>query len=421
MPQRWDSYSDQPKMIHDKAEKRRIYRSVVWDFFKMLATNLLIFPIAWLFYLLIPAKKQTINTDNFFGISINADKNPQDTRQLIDDLQVNTLLIRMPLHDVENLSDYVAFAQQYSDKNLIINILQDRRHVEDHALLAQSLDHIFQQFSPLTQRFQIANAVNRKKWSIYSIDEYLKVYKVAQSLKKTKYPKLILLGSSIIDFEYYFTIRSLFNFQSIYYDQFSSLLYVDRRGNPENTQLGLDIRKKLYLLQAIIRLSRKASSDIVITESNWPIKNTHPYAPTSETECVSLEDHANYLVRYYLLVLSTGVVKNIYWHQLIAPGYGLIDNRDGQLKKYPSYYAFKTMLNVLQGSHFMELEQQGDLYHMSFQGKGGEQNIQVIWALQSTTINTQGKQIILRDGQEVSHDEMLVGESPIYLLDTRST
>ena len=103
----------------------------------------------------------------------------------------------------------------------------------------------------------------------------------------------------------------------------------------------------------MLRLSPKSSTDIIITETNWPIKNTAPYAPTSEKECVSLESHANFLVRYYLLALASGVVKKVYWHQLIAPGYGLIDNREGKLIKYPSFYAFKNMLSVLQGAEFI--------------------------------------------------------------------
>lgn len=411
MTLRWDSFSDQPEVIRDKAYKRRIYKAVAWDFIKMLGANLFIFPLATLFYLLTPSKKISIDHANFFGLSINLDKNPHQTRKLIDDLTVDTLLIRLPLHDIENLSAYTEFVQQYRDKNLLINILQDRRHIENLPLLQQSLDQIFHHLSPLTQRFQIGNAINRKKWAIFSMDEYLRFYKVAYDLKQKKYPQLTLLGSAVIDFEYYFTIRTLFNFYRLRFDQLSTLLYVDRRGAPENTQAGLDLIKKLKLLQSIARLSPKTNADIVITETNWPIENTHPYAPTSGKECVSLDDHANYLVRYYLLALASGVVKNIYWHQLIAPGYGLIDNRNG-LVKYPAYYAFKTLLSLLKQTQFIELKQQQGLYQARFQGKV---IIDVYWSLKPITLNSKGKKIILRDGQEVSQDEILIGKSPVYL------
>lgn len=413
MSLRWDAFSDQPKMIHDKAYKRRIYKAVVGDFFKMLGVNLVIFPLASLFYLLVPKKNIVIKQSSFFGMSINLDKNPDQTRELVDDLEVDNLLIRLPLHDIENLPTYIEFAQQYSDKKLLINILQDRRHVEDLVLLQQSLDKIFNQFLPLTQHFQIANTINRKKWGIFSMEEYLRFYKVAYDLKQRKYPQLVLLGAPVIDFEYYFTIRALFNFHRLRFDQLSSLLYVDRRGAPENTQAGLDLIKKLHLLQSIARLSPKTNTDIIITETNWPIKNTAPYAPTSNSECVSLEDHANYLVRYYLLALASKVVKQVYWHQLIAPGYGLIDNRDKQkLQKYPAYYAFKTMLSVLKHATFIELKQDNDLYHVRFQGK---KKIDVYWALQPTQLDTVGKTIVLRDGKVIRQEKTLVGESPLYI------
>ena len=336
----WDHYSDQPAVIKDRALKKQIYKQVRWDSFKMLFTNVVMYPICLINYLLFPIKKIPTDTETFFGMSINLDKNPEQTHALVHDLGVNNLLIRMPLSDIENIEKYVEFAKQYQDKNLLINILQDRRHIEDSALLKTSLEQIFTRFSSLTHRFQLGNAINRKKWAIFSMDEFLRFYKIGFDLRNEKFPELKLLGSSVIDFEYYFSIRTLFNFYKIRFDQFSSLLYVDRRGAPENSQMGLDLTKKLHLMQAMLRISLKSSKEIVITEINWPISNTAPYAPTSENDCVDLETHANFLLRYYLLALASNVVKNVYWHQLIAPGYGLIDNRNDELVKYPAYQTF---------------------------------------------------------------------------------
>ncbi len=93
---KWDHYSDQPEVIKDRALKKRIYKSIRWDSLKMLLTNIFVYPIAYGFYLLSPAKEKQVDTSTFFGMSINLDKNPEDTRQLIDDLAVNNLLIRVP-------------------------------------------------------------------------------------------------------------------------------------------------------------------------------------------------------------------------------------------------------------------------------------------------------------------------------------
>lgn len=417
---KWDHYSDQPEVIRDKALKKKIRQRTRWASLKLLIVNLLIYPVSYFLYRVIPPQKQKVNVSEFFGIGINLDKEPTKTKGLIDQLEVDNLLIRIPLEHIENLSAYLEFVRQFKDKNLVINILQDRRHVEDLKLLEQSLDKIFCEFSGLCERFQIGNAINRKKWAFFSMDEYLAFYKVAYTLKKQKYPKITLLGSSIIDFEYYFTIRTLFNYHKLYFDQCSSLLYVDRRGAPENTQMGLDLSQKLNFLQMLLRLSPKSGTEIIISETNWPIKNTAPYAPTSEKECVSLEDHANYLVRYYLLALASGVVKSVYWHQLIAPGYGLVDNRSEKLIKYPAYYAFKTLLSLLNGAEFLDLKISGKQYHASFHHQDKKQDIEIYWGLETFTIQTSGKMIIRRDGVKMPPaDELQVDGSPIYLLTER--
>lgn len=414
---KWDYYSDQPEVIKDKAFKQSIYKASRRDSLKMLAINLLVFPVSFLFYLIFPAKKIHVDTSDFFGMSINLDKNPQQSRALIDELQVNNLLIRVPLSDIQNLPAYVSFASDYKDKNLLVNILQDRRHIEDLALLKQSLEQIFEAFSPLTKRFQIGNAINRKKWGFFSMDEYLAFFKVAHDLKKQRFPELLLLGSSIIDFEYYFTIRTLFNRYKIYFDQCSSLLYVDRRGAPENPQMGLNLIGKLQFLQSILRLSPKSGKQIIITETNWPISHTAPYAPTSEKECVSLDDHASFLVRYYLLALASGVARQVYWHQLIAPGYGLIDNREGELIRYPAFFAFKNMLQQLQHMSFVSINKHSDYYSVLFQHNNSERTLKVCWSLDSAVINTQNRQIISRDGKRLkAANTTRIGHAPIYLL-----
>ena len=255
------------------------------------------------------------------------------------------------------------------------------------------------------------------------MDEFLRFYKIGFDLRNKKFPEIKLLGSSVIDFEYYFSIRTLFNLYKVRFDQFSSLLYVDRRGAPENTQMGLDLTKKLQLMQAMLRLTPKSSNEIVITETNWPITNTAPYAPTSEDDCVDLESHANFLVRYYLLALSSRVVKNVYWHQLIAPGYGLIDNRGDTLIKYPAYLAFKTMLLQLRESHFVDISSKNGTYCTTFSkniSDNHEVKTEVFWSVtetnQSKNIDNKTQKLINRDGVKEQGTSFTVSPSPVYLI-----
>ncbi len=93
------------------------------------------------------------------------------------------------------------------------------------------------------------------------------------------------------------------------------------------------------------KLSPKSNDKIYITEVNWPLSNTAPYAPTSEKECVSNEKYSKYMLKYLSIAKKSKKIQKVFWHQLIAPGYGLVDNRDGKIVKLPQFYALKEVLN----------------------------------------------------------------------------
>jgi hypothetical protein len=365
----WDHFSDQPYPIRDKKAKKEIYEKTIFDTLKLLFVNILLFPFILIrFFISLFETKQT-NRENFFGmgISLGTDK------KLVDELGIEELLIRLPLSDIENLDKYKTFIEQFKEYNILVNILQDRRHVENKEKLKESITAIFKTL-PIKQ-YQIGNAINRKKWAFFTMDEYMKFYKTVQDIRDEEFQDIKLIGSSVIDFEYHFSVRTLFNFYKIHYDKFSTLLYVDRRGSPENSQMGLDLVKKIKLLYAMVTLSPKSSNDIVITETNWPITGTAPYAPTSEKECVSLEDYSLYMVLYYLLALSTGMIEKVYWHQLVATGYGLVDERDKN--KYLAFEAFKVMIALLKDAKLVEFDFKDEIKYMKFEK---DKTIEIYWS-----------------------------------------
>ena len=410
-PFSWDHNSDQPYQLKDRTFKKAMRKKELISLIGTLLSTLLIAPIAILLQTFIP--KRSITTQHFFGMSINLDKNPEITKSLIDELGIDTVLIRFELWEMDNINTYFTFTKQYQDKKIILNIMQDREHVEDLALLKKDLTIIFEKFSPYVASFQIGSTINRAKWGFFSVREYLRFYQVAYELKQ-QFPKIKLLGPSVIDFEYHFTIHALFNFFRLKYDAISTLLYVDRRGAPENAQLGYDLLKKIKLLDALALLSPKTKRKIYITETNWPISNTAPFAPTSEHECVDEESYANFMVRYYLLAFASQKIDAVYWHQLIAPGYGLIDNRDG-IRKRSAFDAFKTMLMQLENMQFVNYTEQNDYFTLTL--KSNTQHLQIHWALQkqnSPLLTPTG--YISRDGQHVTDTEVYVGPAPIYLI-----
>ncbi len=373
----WDHNSDQPHIIKDKKFKKTIYKKAALNQVLTILTTIMIAPLVALSYLVFQ-KKSKIDTKAFFGMSVNLDKNPTESVALIEELGVNSLLIRLPLWEMKRLDAYVSFVAAFKEKDIMINILQDRENIENLSLFENNMKKIFNAFASV-KKFQIGNAINRKKWAFYTIKEYLRFYQVAQKVRDEAYHDKQLLGSSVIDFEYHYTIRSLFNFFPIKYDIFTSRLYVDRRGSPENSQMGFDLKKKIALLKAIMILSPKSRNRLFITETNWPLKGTAPYAPTSEKECVSPDDYALYMVQYYLIALATKQVERVYWHQLIAPGYGLVDNREG-IQKYPAFKAFKTMLSLLKGMKLLERDFKSEIKSLHFQSPN--KHLMIYWSKQ---------------------------------------
>ena len=95
------------------------------------------------------------------------------------------------------------------------------------------------------------------------------------------------------------------------FNVFSSLLYVDRMGAPENRQFGWDLQRKASLLKAVVDTCGMGKKPLRITEMNWPLKGTGKYSPVSGKPNVSEEDQADYLVRYYVLSLASGFIRRI--------------------------------------------------------------------------------------------------------------
>ena len=337
----WDKYSDQPYIITDKKFKKLQKKKFLLEYLKMLIVFMTILPIffVWQFLMRYPKVQMQL------GIGVNLDKGDIQY-DLVEELGVKELLLRMPLWDMDGIDEYVDFAKGFgSDKNIVINILQDREHVENLELLRADVKIIFRKFQSISSEYQIGNATNRTKWGFFAVSEYLNFYQVAQRVRDQHFPALKLIGPSVIDFEYYYTASSLFNLKNIKFDKLSSLLYVDRRGAPDKRQYGFDFKNKINFLASMVHLSTKANNEIYITEANWPLKNTAPYAPTSEKECVSESDYSQYMQDYIKIAKDTNKIDKLYWHQLVAPGYGLVDNRDGVVRKTLAFYKFKQLIN----------------------------------------------------------------------------
>ncbi|RUM64496.1 MAG: hypothetical protein DSZ05_07405 [Sulfurospirillum sp.] len=342
-PFHWDGYSDQPYPLKDKRYKKTMRRRYLKDYLPLLAINLLFYPLS---LLAMPFMKSETVAKDIYGMGVDLDKGHVQF-DLIEELGVEHILVRVPLWEMARIDAYRDFIRKWNaaGKTVLVNILQDREHIEDRMLLEKDIVLLFEKLSPFVSEFQAGNAINRTKWGFFSMEEYLGWYARIQQIRDRAFPRLKLVGSSVIDFEYHYTVRTLFNRYKVHYDAFSALLYVDRRGAPQNAQMGIfDTKRKIDLLYAMVRLSPKSENKIYITEVNWPLSGTAPWAPTSERECVGEEAYAVFMKEYFEIAEKTGKIARIYWHQLIAPGYGLVDNRDGKIRKTEAFYRFKEMI-----------------------------------------------------------------------------
>lgn len=346
-PSWWDEYSKQPYKLA-MAQKPRLSRANFTEYLKVAISTFIKAPQILRHYYSAKAEPHNnLSAKDFIGLGISADDGYQNqTVDLIEELGVKRLLLRIPCWKLDELDQYLEFANRFAERELLINILQDREAVADPEKWESSLEMIFTSFASMTSYFQIGNAVNRTKWGCAHIGEYLALLEIAEQVR-SRHPGVQLVGSSVIDFEPLATLRTLWNRKVYRLDQVSALLYVNRRGSPYGRQYKyFDLQNKLRLLNAIVHSGNRNNAGLWITEVNWPLLNTKPYTPNSghPSRTVDEATQAKYLTQYFQIAYQTGWVDRVYWWELINPGCGLIDHREGSLRKMASYFAFKELL-----------------------------------------------------------------------------
>jgi len=345
---------------------------------------------------------------------------PEAHLREIDGLGVGPILLRLhPWESDHGEEERLAEGLVSRGHELAFVIPQNRDLVRDRARWRASIVELAARFRPYGRHFQIGQAINRSKWGIWTHGEYVDLYLEATEILR-KIEGVEVLGPSVIDFEFQ-ALLSLVNrgTPGLHFDIVSSLLYVDRRGAPENRQMGLDTVDKVALLRAIAEIGRNSSERCWITEVNWPLWEG-PHSPAGKTVSVGEDEQANYLVRYYLLALGTGLVERVYWWRLIARGYGLISpSSDGSLRRRPSWYALRTLIDQVAGASFegpLSAPVGAFLYHFTRSGD----DIVVGWSVSkgvTATLPRPAAEALSRDGLSLAvptGTEVELGTSPVY-------
>ncbi len=350
----WHAPSEQPYVVPDKALKRSLQRAALDDYLKALGTSLWFSPIIAARYFAIRAghvpkgwAKPSPVPKEFLGFAVGLQSCPwQRLAEEIHTIGAKHILLRIPVWDLQFLQDYVDFIQAIPQCEVVVCIMQDREHIIDHVRWRRALSSIVAATWTRVKQFQIGQGSNRTKWAFFSMGEYLALAEQASFLRD-QYEGIELIGPGVLDFELIPNMRALIHQFDINFDAIASALYVDRRGSPRNKQMGVfDLTAKIQALAAVAACATKSKRRLWITETNWPLKHQGEFSPTSENECVSEEDYDQFMQHYIIDAWKTQLVERVYWWQLVAKGYGLIDYRNGDLYYRPAYASFKYMLEA---------------------------------------------------------------------------
>jgi hypothetical protein len=340
---------------------------------------------------------------------------------MVEELGVRHVLLRLhPWEEDHTAEEELARELHGMGCELTFALPQNRDLVRDPARWRRSLEGLAPRFVPYGTRFQVGQAINRSKWGIWNLAEYVELVRSASEVLR-RHPGVEILGPSVIDFEYHVTAAAVnLRRPGLRFDAVASLLYVDRRGAPENRQAGFDTVDKVVLLKAIADTGRNSAGRSWITEVNWPLREG-PHSPAGRSVSVDEESHADYLARYYLLALGTGLVERVFWWQLVARGYGLVDPADpAHPRRRPAFFALKTLLRELDGCRLEEVTAAPPPARLYRFRRPDGREVVVAWSAEGTaraTLHRPAASAVGRDGQELpvpAGVEVDLGASPVY-------
>ena len=347
----WDRLSDQPHQHAGRAQRLAVRLADAGDHARSVAAALAAAPRIWRRYRQLAGDvRREPHPWQGVGVALRPhEEDPEGLLAAIEELGVGPLLLRLhPWQREHDAEERLAARLAEAGHELTFALPQTRELVRDRERWRSAVEELSERFRPYGRRFQVGQAINRSKWGVWTYGEYLELAAAAAEVLRRR-PGTEVLGPAVIDFEPHATAAVLNRRRpAVRFDAVSSLLYVDRRGAPENRQLGLDTAGKVALLHAIAETARNGAGRTWITEVNWPLWEG-PHSPAGRDVAVDEETQADYLARYYLLALATGMVERVFWWQLAARGYGLLDPGETGLRRRPAFRAMRTLVRHLEG------------------------------------------------------------------------
>lgn len=297
-------------------------------------------------------------------------------------LEVSRVLVRVhPWEDLDPAAHDLVSRLVDQKIEVVLALPQNRDLVRDPKRWQSAVGEIAHKVAKEVGQYQIGQAVNRSKWGLWKTADYLDLFVRAGAAVREARPDAELLGPAVIDFEPHATAALLnWDGDGLEFDIVSSLLYVDRRGAPESRQLGLDAVGKALWIKALAETSSNCPSGRSwITEVNWPLWEG-PHSPAGRDVSVDEETQARYLSRYALSILGQGVAEQVFWWQLVARGYGLLDPRAEWARQRPAYQALGWLNRRLRDAWSLGQESKNGVRAAHFRVASGR----TLWAVWAT-------------------------------------
>ena len=425
----WDEKSAQPMITPGRKEKNS-YRN--WHYiFSMLWQGMCAAPGIYKRYKQLLAQSYCVPVDMHGRIGVTLHPHPDYIKTelaLLEKLGNPPVLLRFFHHEtIEDWNRTIDLVKELRSRKIevMLAVLQDRQALLQPESWKHFLTLIFESVGDQVAHIEITHASNRLKWGVWSSDEYQQLMAPVFELQQ-RFPHIRLTGPACIDFEYLPAIAALATHpKNQPLAALSHLLYVDRRGAPENTQGNkFSTLEKSALLKALAQWSNRCNDKIIVSEVNWPVKHTGIWSPIGcpyetpkwrreqpgETE----DEYANYMLRYLAITLCSGHVEQVFWWRLSAHGYGLVDDLDN-FRIRPAFTALAFFLNTLGKANFIrKWDTPDDVFILEF--KTETRTVWMTWALQESEykVNIQFSQALDREGKTLS--EVKLSGSPLYLL-----
>jgi len=417
-PFAWNDFADQPHNVAPRRERLRHHFKHAGSYLGLaVADSALAIPVLRRYRRYMKMMhRRPVEIGAPFAVSCSpAGARNEEVIESLKAAGIRQTLVRIPSWERSELPRYEQFIRLLRREGLdvVAALLQRRDDVLEPGSWTGFLSDVFSGFSTLCSHFEVGHAWNRTKWGVWDYREYIALAIAAVPLAEKHGARLV--GPAVIDFEFHLYPPTL---RAVAFDKVSSLLYVDRTGAPENAQFGWTTAKKVALWKAIVDTWCREPKGCWITEMNWPLEGAGEYSPAPGRPCVSEEEQANYLVRYFVICLASGLVERIYWWQLVAPGYGLIDSRGPEWRKRPGYFALRQMARLLEGSRFEGKVPSAGAEIYLFRKEGRE--FAVCWTRQGAVdheFSPAPRLIVGRDGEEraLGSARVRIEERPQYV------